>query len=138
MSRKRDPMPPPDLEGYTYVDLLGSGGFSDVFLYERDFPRQKVAIKVLVAEALGDTGADRFSAEANVMASLSTHPYIVTIYEARVAPTGHPYLVMEYYPRPNMHVRARSERLPVDVVLRVGIQVASAAAIPKSVSPGRP
>jgi serine/threonine protein kinase len=119
-------MPPPDLEGYTYVDLLGSGGFSDVFLYERDFPRQKVAIKVLVAEALGDTGADRFTAEANVMASLSTHPYIVTIYEARIAPTGHPYLVMEYYPRPNMHVRARSERLPVDVVLRVGIQVASA------------
>ncbi len=61
MSRTRDPMPPPDLEGYTYVDLLGSGGFSDVFLYERDFPRQKVAIKVLVAEAIGDTGADRFT-----------------------------------------------------------------------------
>ena len=30
MSTKRTPMEPPDLPGFTYVDVLGSGGFADV------------------------------------------------------------------------------------------------------------
>lgn len=119
-------MPPPTLEGYRHLDLLGSGGFSDVFLYEREFPRQKVAIKVLVSEAVDDEARRRFADEANLMASLSTHPYIVTIYEARLSDDGRPYLVMEYYPRPNLHLRARSERFTVPFVLRTGVQVAAA------------
>lgn len=48
MNSGRTPMDPPAIVGYTHLDRLGSGGFADVFLYEREFPRQKVAIKVLV------------------------------------------------------------------------------------------
>jgi hypothetical protein len=119
-------MDPPDLTGYTFLERLGSGGFSDVFLYERQFPRQKVAIKVLVPESLDDTTRQRFTAEANAMASVSTHPYIVTIYQADISAGGHPFLVMEYYPRPNFSYRARTEKFSVASVLRVGIQVAAA------------
>ncbi len=39
------------------------------------------------------------------MAMLSTHPAIVTIYQAGVAGDGRPYLVMEYCPRPNLQLR---------------------------------
>jgi len=119
-------MSPPDLDGYDPIGLLGSGGFSDVFLYERRFPRQQVAIKVLVPGALGDRAVERFTAEANLMARLSTHPYIVTVYEAAVSDDGLPYIVMEHYPRPNFLVRSRSERFSVASVLRVGVQVAAA------------
>ena len=68
----REPLDPPELEGYEYLERLGSGGFSDVFLYERQFPRQKVAIKVLSTDAMGEDARERFTAEANTMASLST------------------------------------------------------------------
>lgn len=119
-------MAPPSLPGFEHVRLLGSGGYSDVFLYQQQMPRREVAIKVLLAEELEDTGRRAFHDEANAMASVSTHPFIVTVFHADVSAGGHPYLVMEYYPRPNFSVRARSEQIPVAEVLRVGIQVASA------------
>jgi serine/threonine protein kinase len=123
---EHEPIDPPALAGYRFLERLATGGFSEVFLYERDFPRQKVAIKVLVPHSLGDASIARFTSEANVMASLSTHPYIVTIYQADVSPEGHPYLVMEYYPKPNFGIRARTERFSVASVLRAGTQIAAA------------
>lgn len=119
-------MEAPDLPGFDRIRLLGSGGYSDVFLYEQRMPRREVAIKVLLIESLGDAGRQQFYDEANAMAAVSTHPYIVTIFHADVSESGHPYLVMEYYPRSNFSVRARAEQIPVADVLRTGIHVASA------------
>src|SRR4051812_26810102 len=42
------------------------------------------------------------------------------------ADDGRPYLVMKYYPPPNLAMRARAERFSVEDVLRTGIQLASA------------
>lgn len=122
----RTPSPPPELPGFTYVQPLGTGGFADVFLYEQQMPRRRVAVKVLIAERITSGAAQEFTDEANVMAMLSTHPAIVTIYQAGVAGDGRPYLVMEYCPRPNLQVRARKEPFSVAEALRVGIQVAGA------------
>jgi serine/threonine protein kinase len=119
-------MQPPDLPGYSFERPLGSGGYSDVFLYTQHMPRRQVAVKVLLAESIDDAGRRRFDDEANTMAALSTHPYIVTIFHAAIAPGGNPFLVMEYYPRPNYSVRARTEQLSIAEVLRTGIQVGSA------------
>lgn len=126
MTSKRPPAPPPAIPGYNYLALLGSGGFSDVFLYEQDRPRRKVAIKVLVSDLKTESARRRFESEANLMAQLSTHPYIVTIYEAEVTDSGHSYLAMEYCSRPSLDVRYRRARFSVDEVLAVGIQVSSA------------
>lgn len=126
MSQRRVPSPPPSLAGFTYVEPLGSGGFADVFLYEQQMPKRRVAVKVLLIDRLGSSAASQFTAEANVMAMLSTHPAIVTIYQAGVADDGRPYLVMEYCPRPNLQVRYRSEPFSVAESLRVGVQVAAA------------
>ncbi|MFF1253955.1 serine/threonine-protein kinase [Pseudarthrobacter sp. NPDC058329] len=126
MSSKRPPAPPPHIPGFTYVSLLGSGGFSDVYLYEQDRPRRKVAVKVLLSDLKTEGARRRFESEANLMAQLSSHPYIVTIFEAEVTDAGHSYLAMEYCSRPSLDVRYRRQRFSVDEVLAVGIQVASA------------
>src|SRR6187549_2119366 len=89
-------------------------------------PRREVAVKVLLADRISSTAAQEFADEANVMAMLSTHPAIVTIYQAGVAGDGRPYLVMEYCPRPNLQLRARKESFSVAEALRVGVQVAGA------------
>lgn len=126
MSPHRPPSPPPRLPGFEHVSLLGSGGFADVFLYRQELPSREVAVKVLLPGAVEGTELSDFTAEANVMAQLSTHPSIVTIYQAGVSDDRRPYLVMEYCPRPNLQVRYRKQRLSIAESLRIGIQVAGA------------
>ena len=126
MSSKRPVAPPPVIPGFSYISLLGSGGFSDVYLYEQDRPRRKVAVKVLLSDLKTEGARRRFESEANLMAQLSSHPYIVTIFEAQITDAGHSYLAMEYCSRPSLDVRYRRQRFSVDEVLTVGIQVASA------------
>lgn len=122
----RPPSSPPQIPGFTYERLLGSGGFADVFLYSQDLPRRQVAVKVLLEGTADEAGRRQFVAEANVMAQLSTHPSIVTIYHADTAGDGRPYLVMEYCPRPNLSARYRTAPLPVAEAIRIGIRLAGA------------
>ena len=126
MSPKRAPSAPPELPGYDYVSLLGSGGFADVFLYRQLLPSRQVAVKVLLPDAVNRELIENFRHEANVMAQLSTHPSIVTIYGAAVAPDGRPFLAMEYCPKPNLGVRYRRDRFSVPEVLALGVQIAGA------------
>jgi len=109
VSPRRTPSAPPVIDGFEHVSLLGSGGFADVFLYEQHRPRRRVAVKVLLADLLQADALERFDSEANRMAQLSTHPSIVTIYEADVAADGRPYLVMEYCSRPSLAHAYRRE-----------------------------
>ena len=122
----RPPSRPPRLAGYEYEQLLGSGGFADVFLYRQFRPQRRVAIKVLLSNVLDESVHQLFDAEANVMAQMSTHPSIVTIHQAEVSDDHRPYIVMEYCPRPNYGLRFRKERITVAEALRVGVQIAGA------------
>lgn len=124
--KKRPPAPPPRIPGFRFLEHLGSGGFADVYLYEQDRPRRRVAVKVLLSDLRGEASRAGFEAEANLMAQLSTHPYIVTIYEADTTAEGRSYLAMEYCSRPSLDARYRQGGLPLAEVLAVGIQVASA------------
>ncbi len=126
MTGRRGGPQPPEIAGHRYVRVLGSGGFADVFLYEQDLPRRQVAVKVLHAAGLDDDSRARFRTEADVMARLSHHPSIVTIYQADIAVDGRPFLVMEYCARPGLGQRYRSERLGVAEVLRLGVRLSSA------------
>jgi serine/threonine protein kinase len=119
---------PPELPGYTFVRLLGSGGFSDVFLYEQKLPKRRVAVKVLLTEELVGANRAAFVAEANLMAQLSAHPYIVTIYHADVASDDRPYFVMEYCSGPSLAERYKQETFQVADALRTGVRLSSAVA----------
>ncbi|GHD08029.1 serine/threonine-protein kinase [Zhihengliuella salsuginis] len=126
MSSKRPPAPAPEIPGFTYLNPLGSGGFSDVYLYEQDRPRRRVAVKVLLADVTGEDARRRFESEANLMAQLSSHPYIVTIYQAEITDDGRSYLAMEYCSRPGLDARYRRSTLGVDEALALGVQICSA------------
>lgn len=117
---------PPKIPGLVFVQPLGSGGYADVFLYEQQSPRMPVAVKVLKAEGLTDALRQQFVEEADTMAALGDHPYIVQVFRSGTSDDGRPYLVMKYYPPPNLAMRARAERFSVEDVLRTGIQLASA------------
>ncbi|WP_062303230.1 serine/threonine-protein kinase [Demequina subtropica] len=119
---KRSPLAPPVLPGYSYVRALGSGGFADVFLYRQDMPRREVAVKVLESSAVS---AELLDNEVDVMASLSAHPSILTVYEASISADGRPYMVMEFCPG-SLSSRYRAEQIPIAEVLSIGIRVASA------------
>lgn len=125
---RRPASTPPELPGYTFDRLLGSGGFSDVFLYQQQLPKRRVAVKVLLTEELTDANRAAFVAEANLMAQLSAHPYIVTIFHAEVAPDGRPYFVMEYCSGPSLGDRYKHEVFTAADALRTGIRLASAVA----------
>lgn len=116
---------PPVLPGYSYIRPLGSGGFADVFLFEQDMPRRVVAVKVLVDDAVNPDVLRVFNAEADILARLSAHPAIVTIFQASISADGRPYFVMEYCPD-SMSTRYKKGPLPVADVLDAGVRMASA------------
>ena len=122
---RRLPSQPPALPGFHYVHVLGSGGFADVFLYEQNMPRRQVAVKVMLSEVVNENVRRMFQAEANLMAQLSAHPSILTVYQASVSSDGRPYLVMELCSA-SLSARYRAERLPVDEVLRIAVKIGSA------------
>jgi eukaryotic-like serine/threonine-protein kinase len=122
---RRLPSQPPVLPGFSHVHVLGSGGFADVFLYEQNMPRRQVAVKVMLSEVVNEQVRQMFQAEANLMAQLSAHPSILTVYQASVSADGRPYLVMELCSSA-LSARYRSERIPVPEVLRIAVKIGSA------------
>ena len=122
---RRLPSTPPVLSGFTFVRVLGSGGFADVFLYEQQLPRRNVAIKVLLPEVVNPRVRDMFQSEAQLMSQLSTHPAILSVFEAGVSSDGRPYLVTEVC-NSGYGERFRAETLPVAEALRTGIKTAAA------------
>jgi serine/threonine protein kinase len=117
---------PPALAGYEFVELIGQGGFADVFLYQQARPARRVAVKVLLETNANAPERRRFDAEADVMAQLSSHPSIVSIYQADVARDGRAFLVMEYCPKPNLALRSRRQSMTVPETLEVAIRISGA------------
>lgn len=117
---------PPDIVGFTFQRLIGRGGFSDVYLYRQHMPSRDVAIKVLRTEDFSEASRAQFAAEANLMARVSSHTAIASIYTADVDDDGEPYLVMEYCPGGSLGGVYRKSPLSLARTLRLGVRLASA------------
>ncbi|GAA3591544.1 hypothetical protein GCM10022198_14340 [Klugiella xanthotipulae] len=113
------------MSGYHHIRILGKGGFAYVFLYEQDFPRAEVAVKVLTPKVANKKLREMFLSEANLMSQLKAHPSVLTVHNASIAPDGRPYLVMEYCPS-SLGAGYKEKPLSVSEVLRVGIKIGSA------------
>ena len=120
-----DRIVPPRIPNSEYHKHLGSGGFADVFLYRQRMPERDIAVKVIRPDASAEENG-AFEAEANLMAKMSAHPSILSVFGAGVSDDNRSYLIMEYCPPPHLGVRAKKQQLPVPRVLDIGIRIAGA------------
>ena len=109
---------------YQILQLLGRGGFAEVYLGEHLYLATHAALKVLTAP-LDEQGTAAFLREARALASL-IHPHIVRVLEFGIQDAT-PYLVLDYAPGGTLRRRhPRGERLPLPTVVDYVKQIASA------------
>jgi serine/threonine-protein kinase len=85
-----------ELGGYRLLRELGRGGHATVWLAERSdgVLKRPVALKAPLRSLSAAGDAERFARERDVLAALS-HPHIARLYDAGVAASGQPFIVME-------------------------------------------
>jgi hypothetical protein len=113
--------------GVDLIDVIGRGGFGVVYRgYQRALDRY-VAVKVVSVEGGEEAALRRVRREMQALGRLSTHPAIVTVYDAGVVP-GHAYLVMRHLAGGTVADRLRAGPLPLGFTLTAGARLASALA----------
>ena len=117
-----------EFAGYRILEVIGSGGFANVYLGEdlRPAMRRKVALKVLRSElSAQEDFRDRFQRESLLAVQLDHHPNIVPVYDAGEA-DGHLYIAMRYIDGIDLKERLKSGPLEPAEATTVIAQVASA------------
>ena len=114
-------------DSFRLTRLIGMGGMGAVYEGTQLRLGKRVAVKLLARELSSNQEAlARFRREAEVTSQLG-HPHIVQVFDFGTAPTGEPYLVMEYLEGEDLDQRIRrSGRLPLATTVSVVKQVASA------------
>lgn len=112
------------LGNYRLVQLLGRGGFAEVYLGEHQRLGTQAAIKVLHTQ-LADEDVGGFLKEAQTIARLE-HPHIVRVLDFDVQ-QGTPFLVMSYASNGTLRQRhPKGEKLPLATIVGYVKQVADA------------
>jgi len=116
-----------DLDGFTIVEAIGHGAFSDVYL-ATDQQGRRVVMKCPHEAILGDVNSfDRFRREMQIAKTLD-HPGIQHSLDIG-RDRSRPYLVLEYVEGETLRaVLAREGRLPVDRAMDLARQLAAAMA----------
>ena len=115
------------LAHYRILEKLGAGGMGEVYRAHDEQLDREVAIKVLPADSFADaTARARLLREARAAAALN-HPAICTIHEVGEA-DGQSYIAMELVDGQPLSDKVRAGALPLDDVLRYGMQIADALA----------
>ena len=114
-------------EGYEDLVRIDQGGFATVYRARDTRFDRTVALKVLRAHGLGDRQLRRFRAECLATGRVSSHPNIVTVYDAGTTSANRPWLAMEYCSGGSLaHKVATQGPLPVDEVISIGARLSSA------------
>lgn len=110
---------------YRIVRLVRTGGMGDVYAAEDLTLGRTVALKVLTgALAAEPDGVERFEREARAVAAL-THRGIVTLHSFEHADGVH-FITMELVDGAPLSARIPAHGLPLDQLLRLGIELADA------------
>ena len=110
---------------YEVVAPLGAGGMGEVWRARDTRLERSVAIKMLPAEFAANADFRlRLEREAKAISQFN-HPHICTLYDVGHE-NGRDYLVMEYLEGETLADRIDRGPLPLDDVIRYGIEIASA------------
>jgi serine/threonine-protein kinase len=112
---------------YKITRLIGQGGMGAVYEGVQLRLERRVAVKLMARELSANAEAiARFRREAEVTSQLG-HPHIVQVFDFGEAPTGEPYLVMEYLEGEDLEKRiARIGKMSAPAASHIIRQVASA------------
>jgi eukaryotic-like serine/threonine-protein kinase len=117
--------PGTQLGPYEILAPLGAGGMGEVYRAKDTRLDRTVAIKILPAQLTADPVArQRFEREAKVISNLN-HPNICVLHDVGHQ-DGIDFLVMECVEGESLAVRIEKGPLPVDQVVRYGVQIADA------------
>src|SRR5437870_8071909 len=115
------------ISDYRLIQLLGAGGFAEVYLGQHTLLRNmQVAVKVL-HEKLGRNNRDGFFQEAETIVALK-HPHIIRLLGFGVeGDTHNPYLIMDYAPQGTLRSKyPKGSMLPLASVSGYVKQIAQA------------
>jgi Tol biopolymer transport system component len=117
--------PGTQLGPYEIVSPLGAGGMGEVYRARDTRLDRTVAIKILPAQFASDPARkQRFEREAKTISSLN-HPHICVLHDVGHQ-EGMDYLVMECVEGETLAKRLEKGPLPLEQVLKVGMQTADA------------
>ena len=112
---------PERLGPYLILKQLGRGGVGHVYLAEQEEPvRRRVALKLILAGAVGEDILRRFESERQAMARLN-HPNIAQIFDAGTAGGRIPFIAMEYVD--GVPLTAAARELALEEKLRLFLRV---------------
>jgi len=112
------------LGNYQLTQLLGQGGFAEVYLARHLHLKTQVAIKILYGK-LSTQDIQAFTKEAQTIASLQ-HPHILRVFDFGFMQSL-PFLVMDYAPGGTLRDRhPEGSQLPLVIIVRYLQQLASA------------
>jgi len=104
---------------------LGAGGMGEVYRARDTRLERTVAIKVVPEHLSSNPDAkQRFEREARAISSLN-HPHICALYDVGTQ-DGVDFLVMEYLEGQTLADRLQKGALPIEQVLKIGIEIADA------------
>ncbi len=117
------------LGAYTLDSVIGHGGMGTDLARpsQRWAIRGRVAVKLLNAALLGRPSEQRFVREGSVLAKLR-HPNIAQLVDAGVAPSGQPYLVLEYVEGQRIDRYAEERNLSIEARVKLFLDVLAAVA----------
>jgi serine/threonine protein kinase len=108
---------------YLILRQIGQGGMGAVYEARHVGTNRRVAIKVILKEAMQSEQIARFQREARIVGAVESQ-HITQVFDTGVdRATGCPYIAMEYLDGDDVHgILRRNGPVPIDLVLRIGYQ----------------
>jgi len=110
-------------ERYLILRQIGQGGMGAVYEARHVGTNRRVAVKVILKEAMMAEQVARFQREARIVGAVESQ-HITQVFDTGIdRATGCPYIAMEYLDGEDVHVLLRRNGpIPVDLAMRIASQ----------------